>query len=217
MCIATFALLRAHIDTPCADPLTPCSESTSFSPAADYHTCCGITDLRLFRLFYGHWPDKNGRGLTTLIVEQVSHHPPITAYHISNESRKITLQGHSAQKTSFSGELFALWRYASNNVHYYCRREHYREAGRARHLDCHAPRWPERDLPDHTPTPRHRGTLVRLALHRAFRNVLHPMFIWLAVHDQVSGQGLLFRQVTHVQGDTHTAHRRGLRHAGEQL
>ncbi|KAN0141981.1 hypothetical protein V8E53_000443 [Lactarius tabidus] len=57
----------------------------------------------LGELFYGHWPDKNGRGLTTLVVEQVSHHPPITAYYISNESRKISLQGHSAQKTSFSG------------------------------------------------------------------------------------------------------------------
>ncbi|KAI0255600.1 Oxysterol-binding protein [Lactifluus subvellereus] len=57
----------------------------------------------LGELFYGHWPDKNGRGLTTLIVEQVSHHPPITAYYIANESRGITLQGHNAQKTSFSG------------------------------------------------------------------------------------------------------------------
>jgi hypothetical protein len=57
----------------------------------------------LGELFYGHWLDKNGRGLTTLVVEQVSHHPPITAYYISNESRKISLQGHSAQKTSFSG------------------------------------------------------------------------------------------------------------------
>ncbi|KAF8263154.1 Oxysterol-binding protein [Lactarius quietus] len=57
----------------------------------------------LGELFYGHWPDKNGRGLTTLLVEQVSHHPPITAYFIANASRKITLQGHSAQKTSFSG------------------------------------------------------------------------------------------------------------------
>jgi len=36
-------------------------------------------------------------------VEQVSHHPPITAYHIANKSRGLTLQGHSAQKTSFSG------------------------------------------------------------------------------------------------------------------
>jgi len=57
----------------------------------------------LGELFYGHWPDRNGRGLTTLIVEQVSHHPPITAYCIGNASRGIMLQGHNAQKTSFSG------------------------------------------------------------------------------------------------------------------
>jgi hypothetical protein len=56
----------------------------------------------LLRLFYGYWPDKNGRGQTDLLVEQVSHHPPITAYHISNSSKGLTLQGHNAQKTSFS-------------------------------------------------------------------------------------------------------------------
>ncbi|KAH8114912.1 Oxysterol-binding protein [Phellopilus nigrolimitatus] len=57
----------------------------------------------LGELFYGRWPDKNGRGLTELVVEQVSHHPPITAYYISNESKGLALQGHNAQKTSFSG------------------------------------------------------------------------------------------------------------------
>ena len=55
------------------------------------------------RLFYGYWPDINGRGRTNLVVEQVSHHPPITAYYLSNESKGLHLQGHSAQKTSFSG------------------------------------------------------------------------------------------------------------------
>jgi len=60
------------------------------------------------RLFYGYWPNTNARGLTTLVVEQVSHHPPITAYYIANTSRGITLEGHNAQKTSFSGNLFAL-------------------------------------------------------------------------------------------------------------
>ncbi|THH18219.1 hypothetical protein EW146_g2718 [Bondarzewia mesenterica] len=57
----------------------------------------------LGELFYGQWPDKNGRGQTNLIVEQVSHHPPITAYYITNPSKGLALQGHSAQKTSFSG------------------------------------------------------------------------------------------------------------------
>ena len=56
----------------------------------------------LGELFYGNWPDKGGRGRTTLLVEQVSHHPPITAYVIQNASKGLTLTGHSAQKTSFS-------------------------------------------------------------------------------------------------------------------
>ncbi|TIB80662.1 oxysterol binding protein, partial [Wallemia mellicola] len=52
--------------------------------------------------FYGSWPDSNGRGKTDLIVEQVSHHPPITAYYINNEKAGVSLEGHSGQKTSFS-------------------------------------------------------------------------------------------------------------------
>lgn len=56
----------------------------------------------LGELFYGSWPDVNGRGETKLSVEQVSHHPPITAYYITNKSKHLTLQGHNAQKTSFS-------------------------------------------------------------------------------------------------------------------
>ncbi|TBU39300.1 Oxysterol-binding protein [Dichomitus squalens] len=57
----------------------------------------------LGELFYGFWPDVDGRGQTNLVVEQVSHHPPITAYYLSNPSKGLVLQGHSAQKTSFSG------------------------------------------------------------------------------------------------------------------
>ncbi|OWZ68589.1 hypothetical protein AYX14_00792 [Cryptococcus neoformans] len=57
----------------------------------------------LGELFYGVWPDENGRGETKLIVEQVSHHPPITAYYIENAKAGVKLQGHSGQKTSFTG------------------------------------------------------------------------------------------------------------------
>ncbi|KAL0952759.1 hypothetical protein HGRIS_006987 [Hohenbuehelia grisea] len=57
----------------------------------------------LGELFYGQWPDKDGRGRTDLLVEQVSHHPPITAYMIENKSKGVKLVGHNAQKTSFSG------------------------------------------------------------------------------------------------------------------
>ncbi|CAE6475086.1 unnamed protein product [Rhizoctonia solani] len=56
----------------------------------------------LGELFYGYWPDKNGRGKQTIIVEQVSHHPPITAYYLANEAKGLALQGHNAQKTTFS-------------------------------------------------------------------------------------------------------------------
>jgi hypothetical protein len=56
----------------------------------------------LGELFYGYWPDVNGRGRTDIIVEQVSHHPPITAYIIENKLKGLKLVGHSAQKTSFS-------------------------------------------------------------------------------------------------------------------
>ncbi|KAF8335688.1 Oxysterol-binding protein [Cantharellus anzutake] len=56
----------------------------------------------LGELFYGHWPSVAGSGEQTLVVEQVSHHPPITAYIIENKSKGLVLQGHNAQKTSFS-------------------------------------------------------------------------------------------------------------------
>jgi oxysterol-binding protein-related protein 9/10/11 len=36
------------------------------------------------------------------VVEQVSHHPPITAYFIENPTHNVSLTGHNAQKTSFS-------------------------------------------------------------------------------------------------------------------
>jgi len=56
----------------------------------------------LGELFYGYWPATASRTRTNLVVEQVSHHPPITAYYISNSEKGLALQGHSAQKTSFS-------------------------------------------------------------------------------------------------------------------
>ncbi|KAF5375418.1 hypothetical protein D9615_008011 [Tricholomella constricta] len=59
----------------------------------------------LGELFYGHWPPPASnpkQGTTTLLVEQVSHHPPITAYVIENKSKGLRLTGHNAQKTSFS-------------------------------------------------------------------------------------------------------------------
>ena len=76
--------------------------STLFSESAFFIFTDPANADDIDRLFYGYWPDKNGRGQTTLLVEQVSHHPPITAYFIENKSKGLKLTGHNAQKTTFS-------------------------------------------------------------------------------------------------------------------
>lgn len=86
---------------------------TSYVPPSYSHILCyrlknPAADSRLLhRLFYGTWPDINGRGQTNLLVEQVSHHPPITAYVIENKQKGLRLVGHNAQKTSFSGDYLS--------------------------------------------------------------------------------------------------------------
>ncbi|UZJ54407.1 hypothetical protein CBS101457_003727 [Exobasidium rhododendri] len=62
----------------------------------------------LGELFMGAWPDKNNRGETKLVSEQVSHHPPVTAYLLANEKAGVTLEGHSGQKSSFSGRSISV-------------------------------------------------------------------------------------------------------------
>ena len=73
-------------------------------------------DAVLGEQFLGKWPESGSIGETTLVSEQVSHHPPIkcaatlaseltcSAYYIENKAAKVSLQGHCAQKTSFSGK-----------------------------------------------------------------------------------------------------------------
>ncbi|KAI6922734.1 oxysterol binding protein-like protein, partial [Hortaea werneckii] len=53
----------------------------------------------LGELFLGKWEDEEGT--TQLVSEQVSHHPPVTAYSIGNEKHGVRLQGYNAQKASF--------------------------------------------------------------------------------------------------------------------
>lgn len=62
----------------------------------------------LGELFLGKWPDADGKGETELIAEQVSHHPPVTAYYLHNAKAGVTLEGHSGQKTSFSGRSISV-------------------------------------------------------------------------------------------------------------
>ncbi|KXX81704.1 Protein KES1 [Madurella mycetomatis] len=54
----------------------------------------------LGELFLGKWEDD--AGTTELISEQVSHHPPATAYNITNLPSGVRLEGYNAQKASFS-------------------------------------------------------------------------------------------------------------------
>ncbi|KAK4459334.1 protein KES1 [Cladorrhinum samala] len=54
----------------------------------------------LGELFLGRWEDD--AGTTELISEQVSHHPPATAYNITNLETGVRLEGYNAQKASFS-------------------------------------------------------------------------------------------------------------------
>ncbi|KAI0171959.1 Oxysterol-binding protein [Hypoxylon sp. FL1284] len=54
----------------------------------------------LGELFLGKWEDD--AGTTELVSEQVNHHPPATAYSITNIPSKVHLQGYNAQKASFS-------------------------------------------------------------------------------------------------------------------
>ncbi|KAK6846362.1 hypothetical protein PG987_001550 [Apiospora arundinis] len=54
----------------------------------------------LGELFLGKWEDA--AGTTELISEQVNHHPPATAYSITNKESNVHLEGYNAQKASFS-------------------------------------------------------------------------------------------------------------------
>lgn len=53
----------------------------------------------LGELHIGHWEDEEGT--TRLVSEQVSHHPPVTAYCIWNTDKGVRLEGYNAQKASF--------------------------------------------------------------------------------------------------------------------
>lgn len=57
----------------------------------------------LGELFLGTWTDDAGE--TTLVSEQVNHHPPTTAYCIRNEKTGVQLEGYNAQKATFKSTI----------------------------------------------------------------------------------------------------------------
>lgn len=48
---------------------------------------------------------QNEQGITRIVTEQVSHHPPVTAYHIWNEEYGIQVDGYHRQRAYFSGTV----------------------------------------------------------------------------------------------------------------
>lgn len=58
----------------------------------------------LGELFLGKWNDEEG--VTQLVSEQVSHHPPVTAYTIFNKKHGVRLTGYNAQKASFGRTIY---------------------------------------------------------------------------------------------------------------
>ncbi|PTB73699.1 Oxysterol-binding protein [Trichoderma longibrachiatum ATCC 18648] len=57
----------------------------------------------LGELFLGTWTDE--AGTTTLVSEQVSHHPPATAYCVRNDKTGVQLEGYNAQKATFKSTI----------------------------------------------------------------------------------------------------------------
>ncbi|KAH0844937.1 Protein kes1 [Fonsecaea pedrosoi] len=63
----------------------------------------------LGELFLARWEDddddRDGTGVTRLVSEQVSHHPPVTACRVWNEKHGVTAEGYTRQEITFSGNV----------------------------------------------------------------------------------------------------------------
>ena len=56
----------------------------------------------LGEVFVGKWEANKDIGETMLLSEQVSHHPPVTAYVISNKKHGVELQGYNEIKANWA-------------------------------------------------------------------------------------------------------------------
>ncbi|KAG0318425.1 glycerol ethanol, ferric requiring protein [Dissophora globulifera] len=52
--------------------------------------------------YFAQWDGDKEIGTTVLNAEQVSHHPPIMAFHLENKKAGVALEGHTGQKTRFA-------------------------------------------------------------------------------------------------------------------
>lgn len=75
----------------------------------------------LGEVFVGKWDDKSAEGKlgeTQLISEQVSHHPPVTAYSVINEKNKVLLQGYNGIRSSISATSINIKQYGHALLEY---------------------------------------------------------------------------------------------------
>ncbi|KAA8910353.1 hypothetical protein TRICI_004151 [Trichomonascus ciferrii] len=63
----------------------------------------------LGEVFTGKW--ANGDDEITLVSEQVSHHPPVTAYSLWNDAEKVSVQGYNCIKASLSTTMISVKQY----------------------------------------------------------------------------------------------------------
>ncbi|ORY06584.1 Oxysterol-binding protein [Basidiobolus meristosporus CBS 931.73] len=73
-----------------------------------YARCVGSSEKKPYNPILGEqflckWNDINGCGETRLLAEQVSHHPPISAFYVENTKAGVYVNGHCGQKSKFKG------------------------------------------------------------------------------------------------------------------
>ncbi|KAK4222817.1 hypothetical protein QBC38DRAFT_66781 [Podospora fimiseda] len=59
----------------------------------------------LGELFLASWTDEEHKATTELVAEQVSHHPPITAMHISDKANGVRADGYARVEMTFNGNV----------------------------------------------------------------------------------------------------------------
>lgn len=59
----------------------------------------------LGEVFLASWTDEQAKSTVNLVSEQVSHHPPITAMHLSDEANGVRADGYARVEMSFSGTV----------------------------------------------------------------------------------------------------------------
>ncbi|KAH3663999.1 hypothetical protein OGAPHI_004713 [Ogataea philodendri] len=82
----------------------------------------------LGELFLGKWTDQSAskqHGDTLLVSEQVSHHPPITAYAIENKTNKTVLQGYNGVRAFMSTTALNVRQYGHALLEYQNLKETY--------------------------------------------------------------------------------------------